>query len=124
MPTMSDIIGSSRAQNLDLQLQLLGPLFRNTAKSRETKRELGRAEGLIRVWLGGRILHLDSIRLRRETLGMEKSIFGIGLFIGAIAFRYGYDCRCRTAELLAINDSDFYHSKGLGNSNAALRAKW
>ncbi|XP_038680759.1 uncharacterized protein LOC119981720 isoform X3 [Tripterygium wilfordii] len=70
MPTMSDIIGSSRAQNLDLQLQLLGPLFRNTAKSRETKRELGRAEGLIRVWLGGRILHLDSIRLRRETLGL------------------------------------------------------
>ena len=73
--------------------------------------ELGKAEGLIRVWLQGTILHLDSIRLRRETLAMEKSIFGIGLFLGAVAIRYGYDCGCKTAELLAINDSDLYHSK-------------
>ncbi|CBI22453.3 unnamed protein product, partial [Vitis vinifera] len=108
---MSEIMDSSRAQNLNLQLQTLGPFFRITAKSLETQGELGRAEGLIRVWLGGRILHLDSIRLRRETLGMEKSIFGIGLFIGAVAIRYGYDSGCRTAELLAINDSDLYHSK-------------
>ncbi|KAL9404619.1 hypothetical protein Peur_001591 [Populus x canadensis] len=42
---------------------------------------------------------------------MEKSIFGIGLFIGAVAIRYVYDCSCKTAELLAINDSDLYHSK-------------
>lgn len=108
---MSEIMDSSRAQNLNLQLQTLGPFFRITAKSLETQGELGRAEGLIRVWLGGRILHLDSVRLRRETLGMEKSIFGIGLFIGAVAIRYGYDSGCRTAELLAINDSVLYHSK-------------
>ncbi|KAK3035721.1 hypothetical protein RJ639_033423, partial [Escallonia herrerae] len=111
MPTMYDILDSSKAQKLELRLQTLGPFFRITAKSSETQNELGRAEGLIRVWLGGKILHLDSIRLRRETLGMEKSIFGIGLFIGAVAIRYGYDCGCRTAELLAINDSDLYHSK-------------
>ncbi|KAL4383422.1 hypothetical protein GQ457_15G013010 [Hibiscus cannabinus] len=108
---MSDILASSKAQNLDLQLQTLGPFFRITAKTLETNRELGRAEGLIRVWFGGKILHLDSIRLKRETLGMERSIFGIGLFIGAVAIRYGYDCGCNTAELLAINDSDLYHSK-------------
>ncbi|KAK3011924.1 hypothetical protein RJ639_010502 [Escallonia herrerae] len=113
MPTMYDILDSSKAQKLELRLQTLGPFFRITAKSSETQNELGRAEGLIRVWLGGKILHLDSIRLRRETLGMEKSIFGIGLFIGAVAIRYGYDCGCRTAELLAINDSDLYHSKVL-----------
>ncbi|GMJ00585.1 hypothetical protein HRI_003727700 [Hibiscus trionum] len=110
-PSMSDILASSKAQNLDLQLQTLGPFFRITAKSLETNRELGRAEGLIRVWFGGKILHLDSIRLKRETLGMERSIFGIGLFIGAVAIRFGYDCGCKTAELLAINDSDLYHSK-------------
>lgn len=108
---MSDILASSRAQNLDLQLQTFGPLFRITAKSLETQNELGRAEGLIRVWLGGRVLHLDSVRLKRETLGMDKSIFGIGLFIGAVAVRYGYECGCKTAELLAINDSDLYHTK-------------
>ncbi|EEF34917.1 uncharacterized protein LOC8272280 [Ricinus communis] len=111
LPTMSDILSSSKAQKLDLQLKTVGPFFRITARSLETKNELGRAEGLIRVWLRGKILHLDSIRLRRETLGMEKSIFGIGLFIGAVAIRYGHDCGCRVAELLAINDSDLYHSK-------------
>ncbi|ONH91936.1 hypothetical protein PRUPE_8G144800 [Prunus persica] len=111
MPTMSEILASSRAQNLDLQLQTLGPFFRITAKSLETQKELGKAEGLIRFWLSGKILHLESIRLQRETLGMEKSIFGIGLFIGAVAIRYGYDCGCRTAELLAINDSDIFHHK-------------
>ena len=113
MPTMSDILASSKAQNLDLQLQTLGPFFRITAKNLETQNELGRAEGLIRVWLKGRVLHLDSIRLKRETLGMERSIFGIGLFIGAVSVRYGYDCGCRTAELLAINDSELYHTKVL-----------
>lgn len=116
IPTMSDILASSKAQNLDLQLQTLGPFFRITAKRLETENELGRAEGLIRVWLKGRVLHLDSIRLRRETLGMERSIFGIGLFIGAVAVRYGYDCGCATAELLAINDSELYHTKVLAFS--------
>ncbi|KAE8037523.1 hypothetical protein FH972_010108 [Carpinus fangiana] len=113
IPTMSEILKASRAQKVDLQLQTLGPFFRITAKSLETQKDLGKAEGLIRVWVRGRgrILHLDSIRLRRETVGMEKSIFGIGLFIGAVAVRYGYDCGCKTAELLAINDSDLYHSK-------------
>ncbi|KAL7206372.1 hypothetical protein ACSBR2_019151 [Camellia fascicularis] len=111
IPTMSEIMEASKAQKIHLQLQTLGPFFRITAKSLETQNELGRAEGLIRVWYGGRVLHLDSIRLRRETLGMERSIFGIGLFIGAVAIRYGYECGCGSAELLAINDSELYHSK-------------
>lgn len=110
-PTMSEIMDASKSQKIDLQIQSLGPFFRITAKSLETQKELGRAEGLVRVWLGGKILHLDSIRLRRETLGVERSIFGIGLFVGAVAVRYGYDCGCGKAELLAINDSDLYHSK-------------
>ncbi|XP_071691684.1 uncharacterized protein [Rutidosis leptorrhynchoides] len=111
-PSMSDILQSSKAQNLDLQLQTLGPFFRITAKNSETNKVLGKAEGIIRVWWNkGKILHLDSIKLTRETLGMDKSIFGIGLFIGAVMIRYGYDCGCKTAELLAINDSDIYHAK-------------
>nr|GEV37075.1 acyl-CoA N-acyltransferase [Tanacetum cinerariifolium] len=109
---MSDILLSSKAQNIDLKLQTLGPFFRITAKSLETNKELGKADGIIRVWWNkGKILHLDSIKLTKETLGMDKSIFGIGLFIGAVMIRYGYDCGCKTAELLAINDSDLYHAK-------------
>ncbi|XP_038903453.1 uncharacterized protein LOC120090038 [Benincasa hispida] len=111
IPTMSEILAAGKAQNLGLRLQTLGPFFRITAKSLESQREIGKAEGLVRVWLRGKILHLESIRLNRESLGMEKSIFGLGLFIGAVAIRYGYDCGCKTAELLAINDSDLYHSK-------------
>eukprot|EP00268_Persea_americana_P030233 TRINITY_DN29276_c0_g1_i1.p1 TRINITY_DN29276_c0_g1~~TRINITY_DN29276_c0_g1_i1.p1 ORF type:complete len:224 (+),score=43.31 TRINITY_DN29276_c0_g1_i1:122-793(+) len=111
IPSMSEIMASSRAQNLHLEVQTLGPFFRVRASSLETKQEIGRAEGVIRVWFGGRILHLDSIRMRRETLEMQKSIFGLGLFVGAVAVRHGFDCGCRKAELLAINDSDLYHSK-------------
>jgi hypothetical protein len=114
LPTMSEILESSRGQKLDLQLQTLGPFFRITARSLVTDNELGKAEGLVRMWFGrGNILHLDSIKLQRETLGMEKSIFGIGLYIGAVAIRHGYDCGCKSAQLLAINDSDLYHSKVL-----------
>ncbi|XP_028767720.1 uncharacterized protein LOC114725382 isoform X2 [Neltuma alba] len=122
LPSMSDILEASRAQKLDLQLRTVGPFFRITAKSLESQNEVGRAEGIIRVWLGGRILHLDSMKLQRETIGMEKSIFGIGLFIGALAIRYGYDCGCKKAELLAINDSDLYHSKVLQQNRIQGRA--
>ncbi|KAL8116319.1 uncharacterized protein LOC141667097 [Apium graveolens] len=111
LPTMRDIIDSSKQQKVELKLQTLGPFFRITAKRLESEEEIGRAEGIIRVWFGGKILHLDSIKLTRETLGMEKSIFGIGVFLGAVAVRYGYDCGCTSAELLAINDSDLYHNK-------------
>lgn len=111
--TLSEILDSSRAQKLDLELKTLGPFFRITARSLVTDKELGKAEGFIRFWVGGKILHLDSIKLQRETLGMEKSIFGLGLFIGAVAIRHGYDSGCKTAQLLAINDSDLYHSKVL-----------
>ncbi|XP_061364951.1 uncharacterized protein LOC133308349 [Gastrolobium bilobum] len=111
IPTISEIVEASRAQKLDLQLQTLGPFFRITARSLVTDTELGKAEGLIRIWIRGKILHLDSIKLQRETLAMEKSIFGLGLFIGALAIRHGYDCGCKIAQLLAINDSDLYHSK-------------
>ncbi|GAB2268133.1 hypothetical protein Dimus_003112 [Dionaea muscipula] len=94
---MADIQSSSRSQNLNLQLQTLGPFFRITARSSETNSELGRAEGLIRV---------------EEGNPWDGEIhFWIGLFIGAVAIRHGFDCGCATAQLLAINDSDLYHSK-------------
>ncbi|XP_057744608.1 uncharacterized protein LOC130962402 isoform X2 [Arachis stenosperma] len=112
LPSMSDILEASRAQKLDLQLKTLGPFFRITATSLQTHAELGKAEGLIRIsFQGTKILHLDSMKLHRETLSMEKSIFGLGLFIGAVAIRHCYDSGCTTAQVLAINDSDLYHSK-------------
>ncbi|CAH1426093.1 unnamed protein product [Lactuca virosa] len=43
--TMSDILKSSKAQNLELQLQTAGPFFRVTTKSSETNKVLGKEEG-------------------------------------------------------------------------------
>ncbi|KAE9447087.1 hypothetical protein C3L33_21009, partial [Rhododendron williamsianum] len=113
---MSEIMEASKSQKIGLQIQSLGPFFRITAKSLETQKELGRAEGLVRVWLGGKILHLDSIRLRRETLGMERSIFGIGLFVGAVAVRYGYDCGCTTFDLSCGSSSCCRYSESILHS--------
>jgi len=44
---------------------------------------------------------------------MKRSIFGVGLFLGAVAIRHGFDSGCSTAQLLAINDTELYHSKVL-----------
>ncbi|KAG5254092.1 DNA/RNA polymerase superfamily protein [Salix suchowensis] len=68
IPTMTEILAASKAQNLYLKLQTLEPFFRVTAERK--------------------IHHLDAMRLKRETTGMEKSIFGIGLLIGAVAIQY------------------------------------
>lgn len=112
LPSMSDILTSSRARKLDLKIQTLGPFFRVTGKNADTGVELGRAEGVVRPWFGpGLVLHLDTIRLTKETKAMDKSVLGVGLYVGAVAIRHGYDCGCRTAQLLAIYDSDLYHSK-------------
>ncbi|XP_010525676.1 PREDICTED: uncharacterized protein LOC104803442 [Tarenaya hassleriana] len=114
LPSMSEIMTSSRDRKLDLRIQTVGPFFRVTANNAEGGGgELGRAEGVVRPWFGcGKILHLDSIKLKPETLALkERSLLGVGLFVGAVAVRYGYDCGCTTAQLLAIYDSDVYHSK-------------
>lgn len=112
LPSMSDILTSSRARNLDLKIQTLGPFFRVTGKTADTGGEVGRAEGVVRPWFGhGLVLHLDTIKLTKETMKMDKSVLGVGLYVGAVAIRHGYDCGCRTAQLLAIYDSDLYHSK-------------
>ncbi|KAH0920852.1 hypothetical protein HID58_020870 [Brassica napus] len=112
LPSMSDILTSSKARNLDLKIQTLGPFFRVTGKNADTGSEVGRAEGVVRPWFGrGLVLHLDTIKLTKETMVMDKSLLGVGLYVGAVAIRHGYDCGCRTAQLLAIYDSDLYHSK-------------
>ncbi|KAF2913137.1 uncharacterized protein [Oryza sativa Japonica Group] len=120
-PTMADIMSASRAQGLRVRLTTLGPFFRVTAARRgggsggegETEEvELGRAQGVVRPWPGGAVLHLDSMRMSRATLQVpDRPLFGLGVFLGAVAVRHGFDAGCKRAELLAINDTDLYHSK-------------
>ncbi|GJN20411.1 hypothetical protein PR202_gb07786 [Eleusine coracana subsp. coracana] len=113
-PTMGDIMAASRAQGLDVRLRTVGPFFRVTATRGEGEDavELGRAEGVVRPWPGGAVLHLDSMRMTRATLGVsDRPLFGLGIFLGAVAVRHGYDAGCARAELLAINDTPLYHDK-------------
>ncbi|KAK9988636.1 hypothetical protein SO802_028875 [Lithocarpus litseifolius] len=54
----------------------------------------------------------SAIRLAAaQLLSLRSSVFCLSLFFEAIAIRYGDACGCKTAELLATNDSDLYHSK-------------
>ncbi|CAM0947209.1 unnamed protein product [Alopecurus aequalis] len=119
LPTMADIMAASRAQGLSVRVRTLGPFFRITATrvcdgadNDEAAVELGRAEGAVLPWPGGSLLHLDSMRMSRATLAVpDRPLFGLGLFLGAVAVRHGFDAGCVRAELLAINDSPLYHRK-------------
>ena len=114
LPTMADIMAASRAQGLHVRLRTVGPLFRVTATHGEGEDavELGRAEGGVRPWPGGAVLHLDSMRMTRATLSVsDRPLFGLGMFLGAVAVRHGFDAGCKRAELLAINDTPLYHDK-------------
>ncbi|KAK8958978.1 hypothetical protein KSP40_PGU010498 [Platanthera guangdongensis] len=108
-PTLPEILELSRSQSL--RLHTLGPFFRVTAEELAGAQQLRRAEGFIRPYFAENILHLDSIRMKRETLSMERSIFSLGFFVGAAAVRHGFDCCCSRTELLAINDSPLFHSR-------------
>eukprot|EP00252_Welwitschia_mirabilis_P000089 TRINITY_DN10058_c0_g1_i1.p1 TRINITY_DN10058_c0_g1~~TRINITY_DN10058_c0_g1_i1.p1 ORF type:complete len:230 (-),score=26.01 TRINITY_DN10058_c0_g1_i1:746-1435(-) len=113
LPTKRDICRAAMAQNLKLQLKTWGPYFAVEARSTITGEEVGRANGFITAWFGvsGRILHLESLKMSRLAFKSQNSIFGPGLVVGALAVRHGFDCYCSKAELLAVNDSDLYHSK-------------
>lgn len=112
-PSMADIIKVARERNIGLELKTTGPWFTIIAQSLENgdMRTIGKADGFVRPWIDGRILHLDSIRMAKIDSGNIRSVFGVALFIGALAMRFGYDKKCVRAELLAINDTDEYHSK-------------
>ena len=123
LPTMADIMAASRAQGLHVRLRTVGPLFRVTATHGEGEDavELGRAEGGVRPWSGGAVLHLDSMRMTRATLSVsDRPLFGLGMFLGAVAVRHGFDAGCKRAELLAINDTPLYHDKVVYQRGAIL----
>lgn len=107
-------MAASRAQGLRMRLSTLGPLFSVTATrvGGDGDVELGRAEGAVRPWPGGSVLHLDSMRMSRATLEVpDRPLFGLGIFLGAVTVRHGFDAGCVRAELLAIDDTPLYHNK-------------
>ncbi|EFJ36196.1 hypothetical protein SELMODRAFT_78184 [Selaginella moellendorffii] len=112
LPAMAGILDVAARRGVSLELKKLGPFFTVIASNSKDQALLGEARGVIRPWIDGMVLHLDSIRMTRASkIKQDKPLFGVALVIGAAAIRHGYDCGCSRAELLAINDSDLYHSK-------------
>eukprot|EP00897_Mesotaenium_endlicherianum_P002576 jgi/Mesen1/2346/ME000156S01494 len=109
--TLVDIIATAKLQKVELQLEKKGPLFTIKAINLQDKSVLGKAQGFLRPWVDGLVLHLDSIQMASISSSKVRSLFGVALLIGALAVRHGYDSGCRRVELLAINDSDEYHRK-------------
>jgi hypothetical protein len=109
---MPEILAAAREKGVIIELKTLGPLFSVTAKDTAGENNLGSAHGIIRPWLPGKVLHLDSMRLEKaSTTRSNRSIFGIGVLLGAVMVRHGIDMGCCKGELLAINDGDVYHTK-------------
>ena len=116
LPELHEIFASASDRGIDLKLTSFGPFFSVTASASKTNKYikcgvvLGRVEGFIRPWTDGLVLHLDSVRMAKIE-SSTRSIFGVALRLGAAAVRFGYDRKCKRAELLAINDTDEYHTK-------------
>uniref|UniRef100_A0A0A9CZR1 Uncharacterized protein n=1 Tax=Arundo donax TaxID=35708 RepID=A0A0A9CZR1_ARUDO len=50
--------------------------------------------------------------MTRATLDVaDRPLFGLGIVLGAVAVRHGFDAGCTRSELLAINDTPLYHDK-------------
>lgn len=109
---MDDIKAVADGKEVLLELETFGLVFFTaSAYSKPNRALLGRAHGFWRPWLRGKVLHIDSIRMAKIDSSKQRSVFGLALLIGAMVLRYGLDRGCKTAELLAINDSDEYHTK-------------
>jgi hypothetical protein len=112
LPTQEDIVAAAKEKGLLLALKPTGPLFVVTTIDVATGDNLGTADGFIKPWIEGNILHLDSIRLTKASSTRSgRTILGAAVYMGALMVRYGIDCACDKAELLAINDSEEYHRK-------------
>ena len=83
-------------RGVSLKLDRFGPLFNINALDLQTKEVLGTARGFVRIWIDGRILHLDSIRVKRsssvkgEEEKVRRPLFGFALLLGAAAVCYGF----------------------------------
>lgn len=107
----AEIAWAAKRMGMALHMDTIGPFFRVTALNLQSKEVLGAAQGFVKVWTGGRILHLDSIRMNPPSLRAKKPLFGMALLLGAAAICHGYERNCAKAELLAINDTEVYHHK-------------
>lgn len=111
LPTKEEIIAAAREKGIVMELKTTGLLFGVAAMDLEGT-VLGNADGFIKPWIDCNILHLDSIRLTKASATRSgRSIFGAGVYMGALMVRHGIDSACDRGELMAINDGDEYHRK-------------
>eukprot|EP00850_Spirogloea_muscicola_P017672 SM000154S01407 [mRNA] locus=s154:288033:289040:+ [translate_table: standard] len=113
LPTVADVAAAALERGVSLGLRTVGPFFAITAaEAVPGGAVLGEARGVVRLWTRGWLLHLDSLRMTRSySSSSARRLLGIAALMGGLALCHGRERGCRTAELLAIHDTDEYHAK-------------
>lgn len=103
-----------------LSITTLGPGYRAVARARHNETQIiGYLGGFLRP--GGRILHMDKMEVFKKAVANVReeqpeysgggSAFGVGLLLGCLALRHGFDNGCTIAEFLAIDDEEKQHKR-------------
>eukprot|EP00850_Spirogloea_muscicola_P010547 SM000062S19933 [mRNA] locus=s62:493461:494471:+ [translate_table: standard] len=113
LPTAADVAAAAVERGVSLGLRTAGPFFAITAaEALPGGAVLGEARGVVRLWTRGWLLHLDSVRMTRSySSSSARRLLGVAALMGGLALCHGRERGCRTAELLAIHDTDEYHAK-------------
>eukprot|EP00850_Spirogloea_muscicola_P005084 SM000023S07540 [mRNA] locus=s23:26248:27253:- [translate_table: standard] len=113
LPTAADVAAAALERGVSLGLRTTGPFFAITAaEAAPGGAVLGEARGVVRLWTRGWLLHLDSVRMTRSySSSSARRLLGVAALMGGLALCHGRERGCRTAELLAIHDTDEYHAK-------------
>lgn len=115
-----EIIEYASNEEVIISLSTFGPGYRAIARPKHnTTQILGYCSGFIRP--GGKILHLDEMRVFKKALQIAReenpkfvgggTVFGVGLLLGCLCFRYGIDNGCEIGEFLAIDDGVTQHTR-------------
>lgn len=119
-PDKDTIISFASSTGISLSLTTLGPGYRVVARSSSNETQIvGYCEGFIRP--GGNILHIDKMEVFKKSIQLARdnnpdftnggTVFGVGLLIGLLGVRHGFDEGCTIAEFLAIDDGERQHKR-------------
>jgi hypothetical protein len=111
----------AQTQGVELSLTTLGPAYRGVARSAHNRTQiLGYVEGFVRPQAPP-LLHLDKMEVFRPIVQKARNenpqftgggtSLGVGLLVVYLCVLHGLDQKCRVAEFLAIDDSDFQHRR-------------
>jgi hypothetical protein len=113
--TIGDVENYAKYSGLELKSAVTGPFIRVEAFPIGGTDPIGYVTAFIRPFPFG-MLQLETIQVknRRQTLGFQRNNWtidgpGISFIMGSYVLCWAYEKGCRTAQLLAVNDSPQMH---------------